>query len=415
MSPCLSGPLDELYPSLPNIVCISVHLILGILQLAFLISIPVCLILLIPCSWFCIYVLAFLVLNRKLCDVLLNGPPFLESKTDLSRFPSHENERWIFLNGVAAGATLIACHSHSDAKSLESIIRRGSIISFIAAQVPLTNPKWCHGRSGILFDVIQCLIQRCFCYPTQDVRDCYVKIKDCLLDEKCTKLVLVLHSQGGIEGGLILDWLFGDVPSDLTRKMEVYTFGNAANHFSNPHQHLLSAATASHNSKAIRHIEHYANEEDFVSCWGVLQFTSPRGSSRSNTNRFMGRVFIAPGGGHQFNQHYLDPMFPLDQRRGFGVLEHNRFMDNLVRVSTQASDGDREDLETSQAIGQGTDRHEDDENDVVVRDLASPVTWSFHSSSSFPSDPSMIRVRDVSRLWAYRNGKVPFPVEGDDY
>lgn len=129
----------------------------------------------------------------------------------------------------------------------------------------------------------------------------------------------------------------------------------------------------------------------------------------------MGRVFAAPCGGHQFNQHYLDVMFPLDQRRGFGTLERNKFMDSYVRIADQAADVDREDLETSQAIGQGSDMIENGGNVVWVRDLASPVTWSHHSASSFPSDPSMIRVRDVSRLWAYRNGRVPYPVEGEDY
>ena len=103
LTPCLSGALDELYPSRDNIFCIGVHVFLCVFQLAFIISVPVSLCLLIPFSWFSLYATGFLVLNGKVCDVFLNGPPFLESKTDLSHFPSHDNERWIFLNGVAAG------------------------------------------------------------------------------------------------------------------------------------------------------------------------------------------------------------------------------------------------------------------------------------------------------------------------
>src|SRR4051812_30944104 len=100
-----------------------------------------------------------------------------------------------------------------------------------------TNISFHTSRTGIIFDVLQCLIQRDFCYATQDVRDCYKLIKNDLSNPSYKKVILILHSQGGIEGGLILDWIFGDVPEDLTRKLEVYTFGNAASHFNNPHQH----------------------------------------------------------------------------------------------------------------------------------------------------------------------------------
>ena len=87
-----------------------------------------------------------------------------------------------------------------------------------------------------MFDVIQCLIQRCFSYSTPDVRDAYKLIKAALLDQKrdFRKVILILHSQGGIEGGLILDWLLSEVPHDRLGRLEVYTFGNAANHFNNP-------------------------------------------------------------------------------------------------------------------------------------------------------------------------------------
>ncbi|KAK0106212.1 hypothetical protein ONS96_003855 [Cadophora gregata f. sp. sojae] len=98
--------------------------------------------------------------------------------------------------------------------------------------------------NGIIFDVLQCLIQRNFTYATQDVRDCYRIVKSTLYQPHLTKVVFILHSQGGIEGGLIIDWLLQEVPQDLLAKLEVYTFGNAANHFNNPHLHLLSQHAA---------------------------------------------------------------------------------------------------------------------------------------------------------------------------
>ncbi|KAH8650976.1 hypothetical protein BGZ60DRAFT_436840 [Tricladium varicosporioides] len=45
--------------------------------------------------------------------------------------------------------------------------------------------------------------------------------------------------------------------------------------------------------------------------WGVLNYTRKVPEDRLE-NRFMGRVFRCPRSGHQFNQHYLDNIFPLN-------------------------------------------------------------------------------------------------------
>ena len=71
--------------------------------------------------------------------------------------------------------------------------------------------KGVHNRTnGIIFDLFQCIIERNFCYATEDTRNSYVLIKEALLDDKYKKVVLILHSQGGIEGALILDWLLDE-------------------------------------------------------------------------------------------------------------------------------------------------------------------------------------------------------------
>jgi hypothetical protein len=98
-----------------------------------------------------------------------------------------------------------------------------------------------------LFDVLECLIQRNWGYATKDVRVCYSIIKQKLYDPQYSKVVFILHSQGGIEGSLILDWLLQELPQDLLSKLEVYTFGNAANHFNNPHRHIRSQTRAKRN------------------------------------------------------------------------------------------------------------------------------------------------------------------------
>lgn len=113
------------------------------------------------------------------------------------------------------------------------------------------------------------------------------------------------------------------------RKLEIYTFGNAARQFRNPPLHEVQDADPEGNAPrrqtqgacAVRHIEHYANTQDFVANIGVLQFTSPV-SAYSNTSVFSGRVIIRQGSGHLFNMHYLGPMFG----------EDSTFMEREVKV-----------------------------------------------------------------------------------
>ena len=276
---------------------------------------------------------------------------------------------------------------------------------------------------GIIFDLIQCLvstpkpvilehntepsqIQRNFCYSTQDVRDAYALIKEALLNKSYTKVVFILHSQGGIEGGLIIDWLLGEITHDQLNRLEVYTFGNAANHFNNPHRSATAdvagePGVTGHNShQAIRHIEHYVNSGDFVSRFGVLSFISV-------PNRFMGRLFQSPNSGHLLNQHYLHEMFPLDDNRK--ASEENKFMDMEVTFSrTDQKSILRESGVTS--FYNCADRA--GEADVAfVGDVNTPITplqiSSPHSLLEEERAPRTLKVKDFSRLWKYRNGRVP--------
>lgn len=113
------------------------------------------------------------------------------------------------------------------------------------------------------------------------------------------------------------------------RKLEIYTFGNAARQFRNPPRQDFQDADSegkvprrqTQGERVIRYIEHYANTRDFVANIGVLQFTSPV-SAYSNMSVFSGRVIIREGSGHLFNMHYLDPMFG----------EGSTFMESMVRV-----------------------------------------------------------------------------------
>ena len=261
-------------------------------------------------------------------------------------------------------------------------------------------------------------------------------IKKALYAPGIQKVVLILHSQGGIEGSMMLDWLLDEVPHDLLKQLEVYTFGNAANHFNNPYRDHASSVAASASSKerrdhpetvnkrAIAHIEHYANSEDFVSQWGVLNFTRtiPNGLLE---NRFMGRVLERPGKGHQFNQHYLDNIFPLDPTRRF-VREPKEgdFMDMDAFVGGDAkSRGAREGIGQSLYASMGG---MEKEARVLNGSPTSPrmpkrsegfwlraKSWMDESAMT-NGDIECVKVRHLSRLWAYRNGGCPPALHEED-
>lgn len=198
------------------------------------------------------------------------------------------------------------------------------------------------------------------------------------------------------------------VPRDHIKKLEVYTFGNAANHFNNPSMVDSTSpdgdgASARAVAKAIGHIEHYANIGDFVSQIGVLNYATNPGLQ----NRFMGRLFVSPHSGHLLNQHYLHNMFPLGPDKQ--CLDTNPFMETEVRVESVAGDVSRREG-PGELVPQGNDADADDV--TFIGDVNSPISPQ-SPSSSFPSDmlrsgvARKLKVKHLSRLWLYRNGRVP--------
>jgi hypothetical protein len=150
---------------------------------------------------------------------------------------------------------------------------------------------------------------------------------------------------------------------------------------------------------AIRYIEHYADSDDFVARWGVLNFTSMK-------NRYMGRVFTRPGTGHLLNQHYLDNMFPLgpDQR----VLKTNDFMEMELNISKGDKHSHAREGIWSSFYSSGV---EAEENVAVLEDINSPISRASTTStnSAFASNrvQNSPKVKDFSRLWLYRDGGSP--------
>lgn len=451
VTPTDSAELSELSFTYGNVLSLAVHLVLVVLQLAFVVALPFMIILPV---WTAVGLIAgFMGVNKLLC-VILNGrggqveyhsdPEYAEARKE------HEGEVWIFINGVAAG-------EHWMKSNLNRLA-----VTFKRPILGIHNKT-----AGILFDVVECCIQRNWQYATKDVRVCYRIIKEKLYDPQNTKVVFILHSQGGIQGSLIIDWLLQELPQDILSKLEVYTFGNAANHFNNPHRHVRSQRAALRNplaaktdstlendgtitnvtddtapnakakakanltpeqqeekipsltslasstcsarpsqlsDRAIGHIEHYAHTTDFVALWGVLHFTTSTLDSPTMP-RFIGRVFArsSPRGGHQFVQHYLDGMFPL-QRDANGKLL--RDSDGILVGCVE--EGDNEFMESEVIIGnnEGADIEGDLEGEQVQIHSVSPTI--LRKRATFRREGVVkMRVRELSRLWQYRDGGSP--------
>ncbi|CAG7554766.1 unnamed protein product [Fusarium equiseti] len=363
--PWHSGELCELYPSAENLTDIALHVVLSVMQLGFLISLFT--LSFLPTFTYVGYVAVYLALNELICWHFNRGIPrsgLKSTEDDLSQsWPRHDDETWIFLNGICQ-----VFGQNWFQKNIDRLSR-----TFHRPVIGIHNRT-----AGVVFDLIQCLIQRALLYATQDVRECYILVKNALLDDQKKKVVFILHSQGGIEGGMIIDWLLDEMPLDKLQKLEVYTFGNLANHFSNP------CRGNDPSSPVIPHIEHYVNEKDFACRFGVLNFTR---HYTQNENRFAGKVFINRSGGHQLNQHYLDDMFPLDEDlRQARDAKEGDFMNRKVRVRKDNTIKETKRAELPQGF---------------------TVTWDSGATNGEVRLDEVPRMGDLSRLWKYRNGQLP--------
>ncbi|KAJ5006109.1 hypothetical protein K4K48_004932 [Colletotrichum sp. SAR 10_66] len=348
-----SGEMDELYPSVGNLICLAAHTVLIATQLAFLLSLPF--IATFPFTAVLPYAIAFVTINYLTCIPLNAGVKggVLESHQipESENWVKHENEKWIFLNGVSVG-------SHWLQGNLNRLSR--------TFHRPITGVH--NKTAGIIFDTIQCLVERCFYFGTTDTRECYALIAGALADPAKDRVVLILHSQGGLEGSIILDWLLSHSARKDLKKLEIYTFGNAANHFNNP--------KIDEGEYVVGHIEHYANDGDFVAEWGVTHFKSliseqtkeaKNHSKKSHRhkrqshetaiasilgvtprqNNFNGLLFKNKGKwGHLLNQHYLDRILPLNNTLT-GVVEgkegrgHKYFLDATMVQGRGLRKGDK--------------------------------------------------------------------------
>lgn len=265
-----------------------------------------------------------------------------------------------------------------------------------------------------------------------DVRITYSYVKATLVDPTVSKVVLIGHSQGGIIVSLVIDQLFTELPATCMSKLEIYTFGSAASHFSNPLVSMSSNTGANElissppgvqseiaepSAHIIPHIEHYANEKDMVPRWGVLHCVQD-----VLNNRYAGSVFVRmSASGHLFNQHYMEPMFPLPAKETHCAT--GGFLDTIVKVDAKlairrestavASMGY---LKKQSSLEFGSGQSIPDDPDLAIGDGVNGIygsgdafmTFARTNSGRLMAEEAQGKsVRELSRLWRYQGGRSP--------
>lgn len=240
----------------------------------------------------------------------------------------------------------------------------------------------------------------------------------------------------------MVDWLLEQLSQETLSKLEIYTFGCAANHFNNPR--VSARPTAKHpTASAISYIEHYANERDFVARWGILHSINPlpavaksaamktealaaaggevmieAGKARGG---FQGRVFQVPESGHLLGQHYMDRLFPLDRGVREVVFEEGGVQDMHVHFGA-VEEGDEEHPEKFVRVSDARYPFTSCENLGGKEEMSVPVTPVMASSSAglaveteadegvstMPRQTAAgLKMKDLSRLYMYVNGGSP--------
>jgi len=191
--------------------------------------------------------------------------------TEVGREFRHNNEankdRWIFVNGMCLDNNL----GGANATQLSKLFQRQ--VGFFH------NPT-----QGLLFDLFECMVGRTFSFQTPVSRRLAKSLTRYLLNDHYERVVLVCHSQGGIIASSTIALLLKRKVVGLN-KLEVYTFGSAADEFAQVYD--------PETGQKYPFYEHYANEGDYISKIGTLHWDLP------------GNVFALNRTGHFLGDHYL--------------------------------------------------------------------------------------------------------------
>jgi hypothetical protein len=202
-------------------------------------------------------------------DRELNPSRKLPHTPDLDE--SEEEEIWFYINGVVTDHWI----AQINAEYLADLFHRPIHI--------LHNPT-----DGLHRDLIECIRGRTMQDTTSVAERVLDELKKHLARGKGKgrkKIVIIAHSQGTIITSELVKRLKGE--KRLLSRMEVFHFAFCANEFPD---------------HCVRHVEHFANENDFVALLSL--HAQPRPSIPYGVP---GRIYVKAGAwGHLLNAHYLD-------------------------------------------------------------------------------------------------------------
>jgi len=304
---------------------------------------------------------------------------FCKSQARLGHVRRHEEEKWIFINGP-----------DGDRRSLQTTVDRLSA-TFQRPVTGISTPIY-----GFFYETVVGLLLQMGDGNAGAVHVVYDRLKNKLVDERVSKVVIIAHGLGGVILSHTVDRLIHSMPRSCMSKLEIYTFGSAAFHFANPLKTNASIhpTTISEPVFLIPVIEHYANDFDPIARIGVIHHTR-----KQPKTRYAGRLFIHQhASGCFFNEHYLDSMFPLSVAKDAQGLPGpmNHFLDQMVCVDEKTA--------KKRALSM----------DAVIHDGA-PMQMSDKGrrrSVQLETDKGVEEgsgrtVRSLSRLWRYVGGGSP--------
>jgi len=92
-----------------------------------------------------------------------------------------------------------------------------------------------HNRTwGPIFDMLSPVMTSMFSMSTSTSMALHAELRDAMLSPTCNKVVVLAHGTGAAILSQVLDRMHCDMPVEMMNKMEIYTFGSAAHHLSNP-------------------------------------------------------------------------------------------------------------------------------------------------------------------------------------
>lgn len=199
---------------------------------------------------------------NKISDALISaksafiGSPLANINTN----PTTKSLEVFFLNGICTDKSVWEIN----VKQIEDI--------FDFTISPLYN-----ATNGLISDLIECIFGRTFNILDTETQHLYKTLLHSIKTKE--KVIVLAHSQGGIIIAQLVEHLL-DNDVDLSN-LEIYTFASASDEM----------------IKGNYHVEHYANNYDYVARIGVLEYK----------DNFHGKIYKRQGSGHLLNVHYLKP------------------------------------------------------------------------------------------------------------